>query len=163
MHVPAGATPKDGPSAGITLVASLYSLIRNTPLPKGLAMTGEITLSGRVLPVGGIKEKLLAAKRSGIHTVLLPKDCDRDLQKLDAETKAGLKLIKISTVREIIRCCLHHSKLDYFAFAFVIFIPRSYTGWTMSQGGWSWWHDPGGHLHNAKMLIAQMGVQPTRF
>lgn len=103
VHVPAGATPKDGPSAGVTLAASLYSLISQKPLKKGIAMTGEITLSGRVLPVGGIKEKLLAAKRSGIHTVMLPKENDRDLRKIDAETKKGLRIIKVSTVREAFR------------------------------------------------------------
>ncbi|MBY0370519.1 endopeptidase La [bacterium] len=103
VHVPAGATPKDGPSAGVTLAASMYSLLSKKPLKKGIAMTGEITLSGRVLPVGGIKEKLLAAKRSGIHTVMLPKHNERDLKKIDAETKEGLRIIKVSTVQEAFR------------------------------------------------------------
>jgi ATP-dependent Lon protease len=100
LHVPAGATPKDGPSAGVTMAASLYSLISGKPVKPGIAMTGEITLSGRVLPVGGIKEKLLAAKRSGIQTVLLPKDNGRDLKKIDAETKSGLQIVKVATVKD---------------------------------------------------------------
>ncbi len=99
LHVPAGATPKDGPSAGLTMAASLYSLLSNRAVKPGIAMTGEITLSGRVLPVGGVREKLLAAKRSGIGTVIVPKDCDRDLRKIDAETKQGLRIIKVSTIK----------------------------------------------------------------
>lgn len=100
LHVPAGATPKDGPSAGVTMAASMYSLVSGKTVKKGIAMTGEITLSGRVLPVGGIKEKLLAAKRSGIHTVLLPKDNDRDLKKIDADTKSGLRILKVATIKD---------------------------------------------------------------
>jgi ATP-dependent Lon protease len=103
MHVPAGATPKDGPSAGVTLVASMYSLISETPLKNGIAMTGEVTLSGRVLPVGGIKEKLLAAKRSGIFTVIIPAANAKDLKEIDAETKRGLKVLKVAHVRDILR------------------------------------------------------------
>lgn len=103
LHVPAGATPKDGPSAGLTMAASLYSLIAGKALKPGIAMTGEITLSGRVLPVGGIKEKLLASKRSGIKTVLVPKENARDLKKIDAETKQGLKIIPVATIRDAFR------------------------------------------------------------
>ncbi len=98
LHVPAGATPKDGPSAGITMAASLFSLVSGKALRKHVAMTGEMTLSGLILPVGGLKEKILAAKRSGIRVVLIPKDCERDLKKLDAETRKGVKIIKVSTV-----------------------------------------------------------------
>ncbi len=103
LHVPAGATPKDGPSAGLTMAASLYSMISGQALKPGIAMTGEITLSGRVLPVGGIKEKLLASKRSGIKTVILPKENGRDLKKIDAETKQGLKIIQVASVRDAFR------------------------------------------------------------
>lgn len=103
LHVPAGATPKDGPSAGVTMAASLYSLVSGRPLKKKIAMTGEITLSGRVLPVGGIKEKLLAAKRSGITTVLVPKDNERDLRKMDAETKQGVRIIKVASIQDAFR------------------------------------------------------------
>ncbi len=100
LHVPAGSTPKDGPSAGVTMAASLYSLLTEKPLKQGIAMTGEITLSGRILPVGGIREKLLAAKRSGLTTVLLPKDNLRELKQIDSETKQGLKIIKVASVKE---------------------------------------------------------------
>jgi ATP-dependent Lon protease len=103
LHVPAGATPKDGPSAGVTMVASLYSLLTNRPVRKDIAMTGEITLSGRVLPVGGIKEKLLAARRAGIKTILLPKLNERDLKEVEPEIREGLKFLKVSTLDECIR------------------------------------------------------------
>lgn len=103
LHVPAGATPKDGPSAGVTMVASLFSLLSKKPIRRGLAMTGEITLSGRVLPVGGIKEKLLASKRAGIQTVLLPKLNDRDLKEVETDIRAGLKFIKVDTLDQVIR------------------------------------------------------------
>lgn len=103
LHVPAGAIPKDGPSAGITIAASLYSLVTSQPIRSGIAMTGELTLTGRVLPVGGIKEKLLAAKRSGIKTVLIPKANARDLQLLDREVKEGLKIIKVATMDECLK------------------------------------------------------------
>jgi ATP-dependent Lon protease len=102
LHVPSGATPKDGPSAGVTMVASMFSLVGNIPLRPGIAMTGEVTLSGRVLPVGGIKEKLLAAKRSGIFTIVIPAANAKDLKEIDAETKAGLRIIKISKVKDLL-------------------------------------------------------------
>ncbi len=104
LHVPAGATPKDGPSAGITMAASLYSLLSHKPLKAGLAMTGELTLSGRVLPVGGIKEKLLAAKRMGFRTVIVPSENARDLKELEPELRKGLKVLKVSSMEE----CLRH-------------------------------------------------------
>jgi ATP-dependent Lon protease len=103
VHVPAGAIPKDGPSAGVTMVASLYSLLSKTPVKPFIAMTGEITLTGRVLPVGGIKEKLLAAKRSQMKTVLLPKLNERDLRQIEPEVKEGLHFIKVATLDECIR------------------------------------------------------------
>ncbi len=103
LHVPAGATPKDGPSAGITMAASLYSMLTKNPIKAGLCMTGELTLSGRVLPVGGIKEKLLAAKRMGFHTVLLPKENERDLKELEPELRKGLRLLKVSSMDECLR------------------------------------------------------------
>jgi len=103
VHVPAGATPKDGPSAGVTMVASLYSMIAKKPLKASLAMTGEITLSGRVLPVGGVKEKLLAAKRAHLKTVLLPRENERDLREIEPEIREGLRLIKVSTLDECLK------------------------------------------------------------
>ena len=100
VHVPQGATPKDGPSAGITIACSLYSLLRGKPFPKGLAMTGELSLTGRVLPIGGIKEKLLAAKRLGMKTVILPKANERDLKEIDREVWRGIKLKFVSSMDE---------------------------------------------------------------
>jgi ATP-dependent Lon protease len=103
VHVPSGATPKDGPSAGITIVASLYSLLTKRIVNKGIAMTGEITLTGKILPVGGIKEKILAAKRAGVDTVLLPKANEKDLRELEPEVKEGLKFIKVSSLDHCLR------------------------------------------------------------
>lgn len=104
LHVPAGATPKDGPSAGVTMAASLYSLVTQKPLKPSVAMTGELTLTGKVLPVGGIKEKLLAAKRARIKTVLLPKQNSRDFKEIESEVKQGLKVIFVSNMDD----CLKH-------------------------------------------------------
>ena len=90
MHVPEGATPKDGPSAGITMVTAMLSLALDKPIKSDLAMTGEISLTGKVLAVGGIKEKTMAARRAGITTVILPSDCKRDFDELPEYLKEGL-------------------------------------------------------------------------
>ncbi|NBX92696.1 MAG: endopeptidase La [Proteobacteria bacterium] len=103
LHVPQGATPKDGPSAGVTLTCSLYSLLSQKPFPAGLAMTGELSLTGRVLPVGGIKEKLLAAKRTGIKHVILPKANEADLKEINPEVWKGMKLKFVSTMDECLK------------------------------------------------------------
>jgi len=103
LHVPAGAIPKDGPSAGVTLAASLHSLITGKPILPGIAMTGELTLTGKVLPVGGIKEKLLAARRSGVKTVLLPKANARELKEIEPEVKAGLNIRLVSTMDDCLK------------------------------------------------------------
>ncbi len=103
LHVPAGAIPKDGPSAGVTLAASLYSLLSKRPIRPRLAMTGELTLTGKVLPVGGIKEKLLAAKRSGVKTVLLPKANARELKEIEPEVKAGMKIQLVSDMDDCLK------------------------------------------------------------
>ncbi|MDY6968098.1 MAG: endopeptidase La [Spirochaetota bacterium] len=103
IHVPAGATPKDGPSAGITLASSLYSLITGNIIRPGIAMTGELTLSGRVLPVGGIKEKIIAAKRSNIKEVILPAQNDKDLSVIPDYTKKGLNFHLINEIDEVIK------------------------------------------------------------
>ncbi|MDD2320507.1 MAG: endopeptidase La [Geobacteraceae bacterium] len=92
LHVPAGATPKDGPSAGITMTTALISMISGKPVRKKLAMTGELTLSGRVLPIGGVKEKTIAARRSGIKTLLFPEGNRKDFEELPAYLKKGLKV-----------------------------------------------------------------------
>lgn len=101
IHVPSGATPKDGPSAGVTLAASLYSLLENRPIRQGLAMTGELTLTGRILPVGGIKEKLLAASRANMKTVLLPENNAKDLMEIEPEVKSSLKIILVGWMKDV--------------------------------------------------------------
>ncbi|MGE4609783.1 MAG: endopeptidase La, partial [Myxococcota bacterium] len=100
LHVPAGAVPKDGPSAGIAMVTSLASLVTGRPVRSALAMTGEITLRGKVLPVGGIKEKVLAAKRAGIATVVLPEDNRRDVEEVDEALLEGLDLEYVGQIDE---------------------------------------------------------------
>jgi ATP-dependent Lon protease len=103
IHVPAGAIPKDGPSAGITLTCALLSIFTNTPLRDYTAMTGEITLTGRVLPVGGIKEKVLAAHRNGFKTIILPSKNRKDYEELPQEVKKAIRFEfaeEISDVRE---------------------------------------------------------------
>jgi ATP-dependent Lon protease len=100
LHVPEGATPKDGPSAGVAMAVAITSVLTGIPIRKDLAMTGEITLRGRVLPIGGLKEKLLAALRSGIKTVLIPSENEKDLAEVPENVKAGLEIIPMATVDE---------------------------------------------------------------
>ncbi|MDE8350262.1 MAG: magnesium chelatase domain-containing protein, partial [Acidocella sp.] len=106
IHVPEGATPKDGPSAGIAMATTIVSAITNIPIRRDIAMTGEITLRGRVLPIGGLKEKLLAAMRAGITTVVIPKDNEKDLVEIPENVKKGLKIIPVSHVDEVIDLAL---------------------------------------------------------
>jgi ATP-dependent Lon protease len=103
IHVPSGATPKDGPSAGVTLFTALASLITGKTAVTDLAMTGEITLSGAVLPVGGIKEKILAAHRAGIRKVILPKENERDLEDVPPDVRAELAFVPVETVDDVLR------------------------------------------------------------
>jgi ATP-dependent Lon protease len=103
VHVPAGATPKDGPSAGVTLLVSLFSLVSGQPTSPKVAMTGELTLTGKVLPVGGIKEKFLAARRSGVETVLIPEENVRDVKLLPPELRKPFRIIPVSTVSAALR------------------------------------------------------------
>ncbi len=102
VHVPEGATPKDGPSAGIAMVTSIVSALTGIPIRKDVAMTGEVTLRGRVLPIGGLKEKLLAAHRGGIKTVIIPKDNESDLQKIPEAIFVDMALIKAETVDDVL-------------------------------------------------------------
>jgi len=102
VHVPEGATPKDGPSAGVAMVTSIVSVLTGIAVRRDVAMTGEITLRGRVLPIGGLKEKLLAALRGGIKTVLIPAENEKDLAEIPDNVKRGLEIIPVATVDELL-------------------------------------------------------------
>jgi ATP-dependent Lon protease len=106
VHVPEGATPKDGPSAGIAMVTSIVSVLTGIPTRRDVAMTGEVTLRGNVLPIGGLKEKLLAALRGGVKTVLIPQDNVKDLREIPDNVKNGLELIPVSNVMDVLRVSL---------------------------------------------------------
>ena len=108
VHVPEGATPKDGPSAGIAMYTTLVSVFTKTPVRKDVAMTGEITLQGRVLPIGGLKEKLLSALRGGIKTVIIPKENEKDLVEIPDNVKKGLQIIPVAEVEAVLDIALHH-------------------------------------------------------
>ena len=110
IHVPEGATPKDGPSAGIAMYTTLVSVLTKVPVRKDVAMTGEITLQGRVLPIGGLKEKLLSALRGGIKTVIIPKENEKDLVEIPENVKTGLKIIPVSDVSEVLKIALKNKK-----------------------------------------------------
>ncbi len=103
IHIPEGATPKDGPSAGVTMLTSLISLLRNQPVLQDLGMTGELTLTGKVLPIGGVKEKLIAARRSGVKTLIFPKENKRDFDELPAYIKKGLEVHFVDHYDEVFR------------------------------------------------------------
>jgi ATP-dependent Lon protease len=102
VHVPEGATPKDGPSAGVAMVTAIVSVVTGIPVRRDVAMTGEITLRGRVLPIGGLKEKLLAASRGGIKTVLIPEENAKDLVEISETIKKGLDIIPVSRMDEVL-------------------------------------------------------------
>jgi ATP-dependent Lon protease len=106
VHVPEGATPKDGPSAGVAMVTSIVSVLSGVPVRRDVAMTGEITLRGRVFPIGGLKEKLLAALRAGIKTVLIPAENEKDLADIPDNVKRGLTIIPVATVDEVLKMAL---------------------------------------------------------
>ncbi len=101
IHVPAGAVPKDGPSAGVTMATAIASLVLGEPVADDVGMTGEITLTGQVLPIGGVREKLLAAQRAGLRRVILPRENEPDLVDLPPETRAALTVIPVDTIDEV--------------------------------------------------------------
>ena len=105
LHVPAGATPKDGPSAGITMACSLYSLAIGKPMIANTAMTGELTLSGLVMPIGGVKEKMIAAIRAKIDQVLLPKENQEDFELLPKHIKEGITPHFVATFKDVLKIC----------------------------------------------------------
>jgi len=106
VHVPAGAVPKDGPSAGVTMTTALASLLSGRPVRPDVAMTGEVSLTGRVLPIGGVKQKLLAAHRAGVTTVLIPQRNEPDLDDVPAEVLGKLDVHPVSDVREVLALAL---------------------------------------------------------
>nr|MCU0856066.1 endopeptidase La [Paracoccaceae bacterium] len=106
VHVPEGATPKDGPSAGVAMVTSIVSVLTQIPVRKDIAMTGEVTLRGNVLAIGGLKEKLLAALRGGITTVMIPEENAKDLTEIPDNVKSGLDIIPVSHVSEVLKLAL---------------------------------------------------------
>ena len=106
IHIPEGAVPKDGPSAGVTMATAMLSAITGTPVRADVAMTGEITLRGRVLPIGGLREKSIAAKVAGIHTVIVPEKNRRDIRELDKEITKDMKFVYASTMADILPVAL---------------------------------------------------------
>lgn len=114
VHVPEGATPKDGPSAGITMATALTSAITGIPVRQDVAMTGEITLRGRVLPIGGLKEKILAAKQAGVKTVVIPEKNAKDLPKIPDEIKSGITVVPVSEASQVLKVALELSNPEDF-------------------------------------------------
>jgi ATP-dependent Lon protease len=106
IHVPAGAIPKDGPSAGITMATAIASALTGKPVSKNIAMTGEVTLRGRVLPIGGLKEKALAAKRMGINKVIIPKSNKKDLEDIPKYIKKDMEFVLAETMDDVIKVAL---------------------------------------------------------
>jgi ATP-dependent Lon protease len=112
VHVPAGAIPKDGPSAGVTMATALASALSGRPVNRDVAMTGEVTLRGRVLPIGGLKEKVMAAHRFGVSMVLFPKENERDLEEIPSDIRADLQLIPVERVEEVLFRALHPETVE---------------------------------------------------
>ena len=112
VHVPSGAIPKDGPSAGVTMITAMTSLLTDLKVDPTVAMTGEITLRGAVLPVGGVKEKVLAAHRAGIKKVLLPEKCRKDLIEVPDEIQGDLEFVFVSRMEEVLNETLGEKNLD---------------------------------------------------
>ena len=108
VHVPEGATPKDGPSAGVAMVTAIVSVMTGIPVRRDVAMTGEITLRGRVLPIGGLKEKLLAALRGGINTVIIPEENAKDLADIPDNVKNKLSIVPVARMDQVLEIALAH-------------------------------------------------------
>ena len=106
IHVPEGAIPKDGPSAGVTMATAIVSALTQRPVKRNLGMTGEITLRGAVLPIGGLREKSIAAHRSGLKTILIPKENVNDIEDVPQEVKSSLEIIAVSNIDEVINHAL---------------------------------------------------------
>jgi ATP-dependent Lon protease len=114
IHAPEGATPKDGPSAGITMTTALTSAITGIKVRQDVAMTGEVTIRGRVLPIGGLKEKILAAKQAGVNTVIIPKKNEKDLPDIPEEIKSGIEVIPVEHVEEVLKLALDPQEPEKF-------------------------------------------------
>ena len=114
IHVPEGAIPKDGPSAGVTMVTAITSALTGIPVDRDIAMTGEITLRGNVLPIGGLKEKILAAHRGGIHRILIPKENEKDIEEIPTTVREGIEIITASHVDQVLREALVVGSLDQY-------------------------------------------------
>jgi ATP-dependent Lon protease len=112
IHVPEGATPKDGPSAGITIATALASALTKVPVRSNVAMTGEITLRGRVLPIGGLKEKMIAAHRGGIDTLVIPKENEKDLVEIPPHVKRNLTIVLVEHMDDVLPAALAHANLS---------------------------------------------------
>jgi ATP-dependent Lon protease len=112
IHVPAGAVPKDGPSAGVTMATALVSAITRRPVRKDVAMTGEITLRGKVLPVGAVRDKILAAHRAGIKRIILPRDNENDLHDVREEVRRDLEFVLVDSVDDVLAAALHEEASD---------------------------------------------------
>jgi ATP-dependent Lon protease len=112
IHVPAGAVPKDGPSAGVTIATALASLLTGRPVRADVGMTGEVTLRGQVLPVGGIKEKALAAHRAGLRTVIIPRRNEKDLDDLPPEVRNEMTFVLVDRVEEVLATALRDSRAE---------------------------------------------------
>ena len=115
VHFPEGAVPKDGPSAGIAITTAMLSALTGRPVRGSVAMTGEVTLRGRVLPIGGLKEKTMAALRNGVHTVLIPRENVKDLDEIDQTVRAGLHFIPVDTVDQVFAAALVLSRGEHAA------------------------------------------------
>jgi len=112
IHVPEGAVPKDGPSAGITIAVALASLLSGRAVKQGISMTGEITLSGRVLPIGGLKEKIIASFRDSVNTVLFPMSNQKDLEDVPSEIKSAMKLVPVDNMDTVLELSLESKTVN---------------------------------------------------